>query len=292
MEYNEYKALLLSNKDTPRNIMGKIKMPSSVFKYRCFVREKDTIIEEDPYWRESMEGIVFFSLAKDFNSNDLKDCVLFYDKEKIRNQVHNVLKSTVKSDKIVDAYMEPYIASIRDNFRIGCFTTKSVDDKYMWGKKEFGGNHTGYCIEYDAIEQMIYPNTIIFLPVLYESITYDSTPVFLSLIKNGGIKSNELEIASLGYNFALFKNLQFKDENEWRIIVAKNKYNSYFERDNCKKDYSNIMKAIYLGSRYQKYDENGEKYKYALNICRSKKIPLYEMCEENGKLYKKCTYKP
>lgn len=292
MRYNEYKGLILNNEITPREIMKKIKMPSSVFKYRCIAREKDGKIIEDPYWKESMNGSVFFSLAKDFNRNDPNDCKLSYNMSKIRAQIYKNLGSTSKNDKFIDRFMEPYIQSIRDNFRIGCFTTKRIDDKYMWENSEFGGCHTGYCIEYNIDEQMIYPNTIIFLPVLYEPNIYDSTPVFLSLIRNDGINNNERELISLGYNFALFKRAQYKEEQEWRVIVTNNRYDSYFEKENCKKDYSKIMKAIYLGSRYQIYDKNGEKFNYALNICKSKKIPLYEMHEIDGNLDKKCIYQP
>lgn len=60
----------------------------------------------------------------------------------------------------------------------------------------------------------MYPGTIIFLPVLYMPYKYDSTQVFLSLIKNDGINNNELEITSLGYNFALLKRSDYAQEDE------------------------------------------------------------------------------
>lgn len=64
MRYDEYKGSILNNDITPREIMKKIKMPSSVFKYRCIAREKDGEIIEDPYWKESMNGSVFFLWLK------------------------------------------------------------------------------------------------------------------------------------------------------------------------------------------------------------------------------------
>lgn len=292
MRDDEYRNLILSNKDTPRSIMKKINMPSSIFKYRCFERKEDGIIKEDPYWKESMDGTVFFSKAQDFNRNDPNDCVLYYDMKKIRDQIYRNLDLKAKNDINIDMSMKAYIESIRDNFRIGCFTTKRVEDKYMWEISEFGGKHTGFCIEYNTVGQMIYPNPIIFLPTLYESKAYDSTPIFLSLIENSGINNNELEIVSLCYNFALFKNIEYRDEQEWRILVTQNRYNIFFDKGNYKKDCSTIMKAIYLGCNYWEHDKNKEKLNYALYICKSKKIPLYMMYEVNDKLDKQCIYQP
>lgn len=256
---NEYRNLILSDKDTPRSIMKKIEMPSSIFKYRCFERKENGRIKEDSYWKESMDGIVFFSRAQDFNRNDPNDCVLYYDMKKIQNQIYRKLGLKVKDDNIIDKFMKPYIESIRDNFRIGCFTTKRVEDKYMWEINEFGGSHTGFCIEYNTVEQIICPNTIIFLPTLYETKSYDSTPIFLNLIENDGINNNELELLSLCYNFALFKNNEYREEQEWRVLVTQNRYNSYFDKDDCKKDFSSIMKAIYLGCQYQVHDKDEKK---------------------------------
>lgn len=52
------------------------------------------------------------------------------------------------------------------------------------------------------------------------------------------------------------------------------------------------MKAIYLGSKYKLLDKNGEKLEYALNVYKSKGIPLYEMHDDNGNIIKQCIYEP
>lgn len=295
MNKKMYKNLIFSEQETCSNIMKKIDIPSSVFKYRCFCRNVGDKIEEDPYWRESMEGIVFYSFAKDFNRNDPEDCELEYNKNAVRDALCRQLgyrgKRNDKFVNLIDDKMQKYILSIRDNFRIGCFTTRSPEERYMWDDDNFGGNHTGYCIEYYTYKDIMFPGEVIFLPVLYDSDRYDSTKVICNLIRNDG-KVNSLDVISLAYNFSLIKLKKYMKEKEWRLIITNNRYDEYFNIDKGKIDFSNIIKAIYLGKDYKKYDLNGEKFKYAVNICKLRNIPLYEMMEVNGKLTKKCVYKP
>lgn len=295
MNYKMYKELIFNEKVTCRNIMKNVDMPSSLFKYRCFCRNTDKGIEEDPYWKESMDGIFFCSLAKDFNRNDPEDCKLEYDKSAIRDAIFEQLEYTGKIDcsfvKHVDNKMQNYITSIRDNFRIGCFTTSLPEEQNMWDDPNFGGNNTGYCIEYCVSKDIMFPGTIILLPVLYDAARYDSTKVFCNLIKNDG-KVDTFGVIALAYNFSLIKIKSYAKEKEWRLIVTKNKYDKYFNFGEGKVDFSKIMKAIYLGKDYKKNDLDGKKYKYALNTCKLRNIPLYEMVELNGKLIRKCVYNP
>ena len=290
-----YKNLIFSDQETCSSIMKKINLPSSVFKYRCFCRETKEGLKEDLFWKESMNGIVYYSLAKDFNRNDPDDCILKYNRNAIIDAVYKQMgrkgKRNYKSNQYIDRIMGEYIYQIRDNFRIGCFTTRRPEDGYMWDEINFGGNHTGYCIEYETIKEVMFPGTIKFLPVLYHPDRYDSTKVICNLIKNNG-NVDSLEVISLAYNFALVKPKKYFQEKEWRVIVTQNRYDDYFNVDKDKIDFSNIMKAIYLGKDYKKYDPLKKKYQYALQICQSKNIPLYKMEEENKKLVKRCLYDP
>lgn len=292
MNYKEYRHLMFSDKYTPYNIMNKVDIPSSIYKYRCFCRPENGIMQEDPYWQESIQGICFFSLAKDFNRNDQNDCVLSYNKNAIRDTIYRSLKVNGKRNadavNLVDSIMQAYIEKIRDNFRIGCFTKNPPLEKCMWENENFGGNHTGYCIEYKTNKEVLYPTNIILLPILYEREIFNSTNVICSLIKHTGINNNELEMISMGYNFALIKNKKYIDEKEWRIIIVNNKYDSFFNLSNYKKDLSDIVEAIYLGRDYKKCDSNGKKFRFVLENCKNKKIKLYEMYEENEKLCKRC----
>ncbi len=294
MNNKMYKKLIFSEQETCPNIMKKVDIPSSVFKYRCFYRNTDEGIEEDPYWRESMDGIVYYSLAKDFNRNDPEDCKLEYNKNVIRDTICKQLghrgKKNYQTVRFIDNQMQNYISSIRDNFRIGCFTTSSPEERYMWDDDNFGGNHTGYCIEYCTVKNIMFPGTIIFLPVLYDTVRYNSTKVICNLIKNGDVDA--LNVISIVYNFSLIKIKKYVQEKEWRVIVTNNRYHEYFNVGEGKINFSNIMKAIYLGKNYKEYDLYEEKYKYALDICKLRNIPLYEMIEVNGELTKKCVYNP
>lgn len=296
MNNKMYEDLIFSEQETCPNIMKKVDIPSSVFKYRCFCRNTGDGIEEDPYWRESMDGIVFYSLAKDFNRNDPEDCKLEYNKKAIRNEIIKQLgckgRTSYQLNKKIDDLMGNYISSIRDNFRIGCFTSVSPEEWYMWDNVNFGGNHTGYCIEYCTSKDTMFPGRMIFLPVLYDKTRYDSTNAICNFIRNGG-KVDAINVISLIYNFSLIKLDKYIQEKEWRLIVTCNRYCEYFNVDKKTKiNFSNIIKAIYLGKDYKKYDLDGKKYKYALDICMSRNIPLYEMVEINGKLIKKCIYEP
>lgn len=294
MNNKRYKTLIYSEQETCSNIMKKIDIPSSVFKYRCFFRNMGDRIEEDLYWRDSMDGIVFYSLAKNFNRNDPDDSKLEYNKNAVRDAVCRQLgyrgKRNYQFVKLIDDKMQEYISSIRDNFRIGCFTISSPEERYMWDDDNFGGNHTGFCVEYSTFREIMFPGTIIFLPVLYDTVGYDSTKVIINLIKNGDV--NSLDVISLAYNFALIKKKIYLQEKEWRLIVTNNRYIEYFKVGEGKIDLSNIMKAIYLGKDYNKYDSDGKRYKFALDICKLKNIPLYTMVDVDGKLVKKCIYNP
>lgn len=282
----EYRKMILSKKYTPKSIMKKIEMPTSIYKYRCFYRYENGIKKEDPYWKESMAGKNFFSLAKEFNRNDEFDCKIYYKESKIG---------------FIDEFMQKYTKNIRDNFRIGCFTKCSVEENYMWQQKDFGGAHTGFCIEYKVEKEMFYPGTIIFLPVLYEKENYDMTGVFSHLINNVEKLNNPekqyevlASIIPVCYNFALIKKKEYLNEQEWRILVTQNRYDDYFTDKEYIRDFSAAMKAIYLGCEYKKIEKYNEKYDYAMKICQKRRIPLYEMCKVDGssKLEKVLLYSP
>ena len=69
-----YKGLLHNSTIRPREIMNVIDFPRSVFKYRNFVDTKSPA--KLTFWKESLDGEVYFSLPKEFNSNDPDDCIL------------------------------------------------------------------------------------------------------------------------------------------------------------------------------------------------------------------------
>ena len=288
INYEEYKRQILDVNKSPKQIMKEIMMPQEVFKYRKFIDSN----REQTYWKESMKGEMYFSLPTKFNSNDSNDCKMQYDKERVRKEyVREFEEYRKKGDNeiIRNSWecLEKIIIKIRENLKIGCFTVCSPENAFMWENEDFGGKGRGYCIEYAVNEDMFYPNTIKFLPVSYMKNYIDMTEVIIDFIHN--IKS--LEKAKIlyanGYNFALSKLLKYKDEEEWRIIVPRNRYEEYFNLDGkSKKDFSQVIKAIYLGTDYKQIDNSEEYKKYALRVCEQKNIPLYEMKREGEKLIK------
>lgn len=54
-----------------------------------------------------MEGI--FSLARDFNINDPKDCVLSYDMNKIRDQIYKKFGKVGITDYLINSTMKSLI---------------------------------------------------------------------------------------------------------------------------------------------------------------------------------------
>lgn len=294
-----YDKLVKSNRYTSRKIVdillkfpniiynsSPLDIPQSIFKYRKF----------DDHWKESVDGITFFSKAAEFNKNDNNDSNFLVNKDYLRDLVYNQLTEQHLNDNFNGSFIkeecsklvEEHVSKIRGNFRIGCFTTVNPLEEYMWNNKDFGDEHRGFCIEYKVIPEILFPDPIIFLPVLYQDEPYDSTPIVKEIIENKSSLYNN--IIPTAYNFILIKNTRYSKEKEWRIIVTKNRYNKYFDINDCKKNFSKLIKAIYLGYDYKLADQTDEKEKYILSICKKQQIPLYKMRKEN--FYPQIIYKP
>lgn len=287
-----YRQLLLNVERKPKDIMKQIQIPKEVFKYRRFVEQDNN----ETFWKESLNGEMYFSLPIYFNSNDNNDCMLDFDEKMCKKRLSeltnvplNKLFEKTEITNIWNKIMEQIKVQIREKIKIGCFTTVAPNDAYMWNCKEFGDKNKGYCIEY-AIDERDYPDATVFLPVSYSTNNIDMTEVILDLMtlayKNDNIIQHRT-LLSNGYNFALSKLEQYKEEKEWRIIITENNWKSYFDLDNeSKRDFSSKMKAIYLGADYNQLENCDSYKKYALKICEKRKIPLYEMHIIGGKLEK------
>lgn len=280
-----YKEMLEDRKISTRQIMERLDMPQRFYKYRKFIDLKDENIET--YWKEALNGEMFFSLPTAFNSNDDNDCILVFQKEICLKEISKLLglsKEKVISSGEWDKIEKIIKNDVRENIKIGCFTTGNQLDTYMWKCEEFGANHTGFCIEYN-IKNSNWNQEMIFLPVYYDKKYIDMTDVILDLInytyKLDDIRNHSILIRN-GVNFTLSKLEKYQREKEWRIIVIKNHWHSFFDIDGqSKKDFSRNIKAVYLGANYKQLD-NFKLYKdYALKVCEEKGIPLYEMYWKN-----------
>lgn len=265
-----YERALKTNTIKAIEIMSDITIPSSVFKYRSFGNYEDEGQQnwkENSHWKDSMNGELFFSTPKDFNSNDPNDCKLYFNSNAIKRY----------DEKKFTEWRNGLLA----NKRIGCFTTQSCTHPEMWDNPYFGSNGEGYCIEYRVTEKDFYPNNIIFLKVVYANAPYDSTPLLKLLDKFEIDEVATKKLICLGYTPFLIKNEKYSSECEWRIIIPNNRYESYFDDPNKSiKNMKDLIKAIYLGPNYKNIPNWKEKKEYVLNIARNSQIKVYEVLKE------------
>ena len=70
--------------------------------------------------------------------------------------------------------MQSWIDSIQSGMRVGCFTTVDCLKHDMWDNKYFGYEGKGYCIEYEVLEEIFYPQDMVFLKVYYDDKGFDA----------------------------------------------------------------------------------------------------------------------
>lgn len=197
-----------------------------------------------------------------------------------------------------------YKKSLQGALRVGCFTTCDCSQIEMWDNQYFGDKHKGYCIEYKVEPTHFYPDTIIFLKILYDNCGFDATDAMKNFVEWERLKREGMEnspiynmragkMVCLGHNHALFKPEDYQNEKEWRIIIPNNRYVEYFGKEDVyTKDFSPLMQAVYLGSEFRNTDISGEMYEYALEVCKRLHIPLYIMQRNGDKLEENIEYNP
>ena len=290
----EYEKALRNKLIKPISILQQITLPSSVFKYRSFgFYDTEKNWNDNPHWKNSINGEVFFSTPAEFNSNDPNDCKLNIDYKKLSWSLFHKHISNLKDIKKIEEKWKPYIDVLQTNKRIGCFTTTNCTNPEMWNNPFFGDAGKGYCIEYNVSERYFYPNDLIFLKVLYGK--YDATELMYLLrhFKQDNEQCNELEklinyqVSCLAYTPLLFKDYKYREEKEWRLIIPKNRYTQYFGMEDCFiKDMSSQIKAIYLGPNYRQVPSWKEKRDFILQSAQNANFKVYEVFSTNSLIYK------
>ena len=293
---DEYKKVVLSDYIKSNEIMKEITLPKSVYKYRKF---------DTQYLKESLDGNVFFSNPIDMNVNDPCDCKVQFDtKEVLKTMFPRANREVRRKHSEAIKELEKYKKSLQGALRVGCFTTCDCSQIEMWDNQYFGDNHKGYCIKYKVEPTHFYPDTIIFLKILYDNCGFNATDAIKNFVKWEKLESRGMQdsaiykmragkMVCLGHNHALFKPEDYKNEKEWRIIIPNNRNVEYFGKaDVYTKDFSPLMQAIYLGSEFRNTDINGEMYEYALEVCKKLHIPLYIMQRNDDKLEENMEYNP
>lgn len=294
---DEYKRAILSDSIKSSDIMKKITLPKSVYKYRKF---------DIQHLKASLDGEVFFSNPAEMNVNDSNDCKMVFDEKEILKTMVPKGMDDILLEKLpgILNMLQKYKKSLQGKMRVGCFTTCDCSKREMWDNKHFGDKHKGYCIKYKVEPKYFYPATVVFLKVLYDNKGFDATDAMKNVVerekleKNGFVDSKSyqartVKMVCLGYNHTLLKPKEYQNEDEWRIIIPENRYSEYFGKaDIYTRNFSTLMQAIYLGSEFRNADKNGEMYKYALDVCKRIHIPLYVMQRNGDSLEAVMVYSP
>lgn len=295
-DLDKYKNAILSDYIKSSDIMKEITLPKSVYKYRKF---------DTQYLKESLDGNVFFSNPIDMNVNDPYDCKVEFDtKEILKTMLSGIPRRIRRQHPEWKHELEKYRKSLQGALRVGCFTTCDCSQIEMWDNPYFGDKHKGYCIKYKVGSTHFYPDTIIFLKILYDNCGFNATDAMNNFVEweklqregkyDSRIYNKRTEkMICLGHNHALFKPEKYQNEKEWRIIIPNNRYVEYFGKEDVyTKDFSPLMQAIYLGSEFRNTDKNGKMYEYALGVCKRLQIPLYIMRRNGDKLEENKEYSP
>lgn len=293
--FDKYREAVMSDCINPHCIMDNITLPDYVFKYRKF----DIV-----YLKESLDGKVYFSSPADMNVNDPYDCTIKFDEKEVFKAMFPDVRDNIFDENPIFLHsLKQYKDSFQTALRVGCFTTCHCSKVGMWDNRYFGDEHKGYCIKYKVEPEYFYPNTIVFLKVLYDDNSFDATDAMKNFVewvkleqeqrKNSQYYQKAEKMVCLGHNHTLFKPEEYKCEEEWRIIIPNNHYLEYFGKEDVyTKDFSPLMQAIYLGSEFRNTDKSGEMYEYALGVCKGLHIPLYIMQRNGDKLEEKIEYSP
>lgn len=135
-----------------------------------------------------------------------------------------------------------------------CSLSEVNSSMVMW--RYYGGNHSGFCIEYDLIEtKKTSPNLLHAIqPVIYVDQLPDMAPLL--------VDSNPL----MAVIAALYKSVEWSFEREWRFIFPFGSKQVPFEMK------APEVKAIYFGKNI-----SPENRKKMINIAGQKNIKIFEM---------------
>lgn len=227
-------------------------LPSKLYRYYS--------IDAEGFWKKNIKGAIHFSLPSQYNDpfdSSIKINVQEFEKvytygDKIsfdsKEQINNYLLKTIREVS----------CKIQEEFYTACFSS-SYNQILMWS--HYADKHTGFCIEYDCTEGFLLRNML--YPIIYQNNRYDATDIYFieeNLRKN--IHANPL----------LFKALEWKYEDEWRVFISKdcNNENSFLDRDN--NYYLPRPRTIYLGINF-----DSTKNKEFIENCNSLGINLIKM---------------
>lgn len=236
---------------------------------------------DDDYSIENLKcSKLFFKYA--INFNDRHDSALNFSEKWIEK---------VKADKNLLYQMKNTICNFREECMVTCFTETNLNDK-MW--KEYADCHKGFCQEYslDELQKEYIKNSVInndnhienICPVIYKENIFNADKIFPIEYLNGILENNlnyRTVLQPLLFFGTLTKLKKFSFENEWRWFKLFT--HDLPDKRGFEKVGRNLgmlrevipPKAVYLGK-----DMEEKNKKEIIEICKSKKIKVYQMVEE------------
>jgi len=270
-------------------------LPSSLFKYREFDKDGFSIknLAEDSLWASSaskfndpydsffkisqqkIEAIAWLQSKEKIKKSLQVNTVPFLTAEEIdkAGSLQNVIDSAQKTKNVTPGltitlqkawdviYRNFLVHKLRPKIQDGmgvCSLSEVNTSMIMW--RYYGGNHGGFCIEYD-LEKTKTENPQLLhalYPVHYVNELPDMTEFFVS--------QDKAVVALMGAIAALHKSDQWSYEKEWRFIFPFGKSKIPFAMKAPK------IKAVYLGMNISEKDK-----KLIIGIAQRKNIEIYLM---------------
>lgn len=202
-------------------------------------------------------------------------------------------KEKVKADKNLLCQIKNTISNFREECMVTCFTETNLNAR-MWD--QYASQHRGFCQEYslDELQKEYIKNSIVnndnhienICPVIYKENIFDADKFFPIEYLNGILENNlnyRIVLQPLLFFGTLTKLEEFSFENEWRWFKLFT--HDLPDKRGFEKVGGNLgmlrevipPKAVYLGKRMEEKNK-----KEIIEICKTKKIKVYQMVEENG----------
>lgn len=202
-------------------------------------------------------------------------------------------KEKVKADKNLLYQIKNTISNFREECMVTCFTETNLNAR-MWD--QYASQHRGFCQEYslDELQKEYIKNSIVnndnhienICPVIYKENIFDADKFFPIEYLNGILENNlnyRVVLQPLLFFATLTKLEEFSFENEWRWFKLFTQ--DLPDKRGFEKVGGNLgmlrevipPKAVYLGKRMEEKNK-----KEIIEICKTKKIKVYQMVEENG----------
>ena len=196
---------------------------------------------------------------KFLKNNNLKiDDNKYFDLIEIINQKIDELKNNKEFQNNLEILMKS-ILNLKSKTGV-CSLTQNKNSQIMW--QIYASNYTGYCVEYEILENIYLNKKDVLLPVVYKNKNdFDPVKLVISLLLMKVFYPNDdklvyYEFISSIYKVLVTKHKEWSFQQEWRLVGDKDY-----------KDYSSLIaKKIYLGK----------------NISDLNKIAILEVAKRNN----------